>query len=347
MVCCTGVNTDLGMQDLSEIQKQLASLEDKSQLHVDIIQNNDHKTRFYTGLPNWPTFLAVFQYLEPKASRMTLWCGGKTSKQTATLPSSKPGRKRKLALIDELFAVLMRLRLGLLLEDVADRFGVSPATMSRLFITWVVFLAKELRLLFPWPSKELVQKHASKDFNRYPNTRIVIDCTEIFVQRPNSLSSQCLTFSSYKHHNTFKVLVGISPGGVITFVSDLWGGRVSDQLITKECGLLALLSEHDRVMADRGFDIQDLLATKCITLNKPPSLGDQTQLLAKEVEETRRIATVRIHVERAIGRIKTFRILQGVLPISLAHVANEIFCTCAFLSNFCPPVISSEDVDHS
>ena len=94
------------MQDLSEIQKQLASLEDKSQLHVDIIQNNDHKTRFYTGLPNWPTFLAVFQYLEPKASRMTLWCGGKTSKQTATLPSSKPGRKRKLALIDELFAVL-------------------------------------------------------------------------------------------------------------------------------------------------------------------------------------------------------------------------------------------------
>ena len=154
---------------------------------------------------------------------MTLWCGGKTSKQTTTLPSSKPGRKRKLALIDDLFAVLMRLRLGLLLEDVADRFGVSPATMSRLFITWVVFLAKELRLLFPWPSKELVQKHASKDFNRYPNTRIVIDCTEIFIQRPNSLSSQCLTFSSYKHHNTFKVLVGISPGGVITFVSDLWG----------------------------------------------------------------------------------------------------------------------------
>ena len=103
------------------------------------------------------------------------------------------------------------------------------------------------------------------------------------------------------------MLVGISPGGVITFVSDLWGGRVSDQLITKECGLLALLSEHDRVMADCGFDIQ----TKCITLNKPPSLGDQTQLLAKEVEETRRIATVRIHVERAIGRIKTFRIITG------------------------------------
>ena len=326
-----GVNTDLGMEDLQY----------KSELHVDIIRKDDHKTRFYTGLPNWSVFLAVFQYLEPKASRMTLWCGAKTSKQT-TLPTSKPGRKRKLALIDEFFAVLMRLRLGLLLEDTADRFRVSTSTMSRLFITWVIFLAKELRLLFPWPSRELVQKHASEDFSKYPNTRIVIDCTEIFIQRPNSLSSQCLTFSSYKHHNTFKVLIGISPGGVITFVSDLWGGRVSDQQITKDCGLLALLSEHDRVMADRGFDIQDLLATKHITLNKPPSLGEKTQLLAKEVEETRRIAAVRIHVERAIGRIKTYRLLQGVLPISLAHVANEVFSTCAFLTNFSPPVLSSD-----
>ena len=59
-------------------------------------------------------------------------------------------------------------------------------------------------------------------------------------------------------------------------------GRVSDQLITKECGLLALLSEHDRVMADHGFDIQDLLATKCITLNKPPSLVTKLNYLLKK-----------------------------------------------------------------
>ena len=146
----------------------MASLEDKSQLHVDIIQNNDHKTRFYTGLPNWPTFVAVFQYLEPKASRMTLWCGGKTSKQTTTLPSSKPGRKRKLALIDELFAVLMRLRLGLLLEDVADRFGVSPATMSRLFIKWVVFLAKELSTAFSMAVQRISAEACQQGFQLNP-----------------------------------------------------------------------------------------------------------------------------------------------------------------------------------
>ena len=136
---------------------------------------------------------------------MTLWCGGKTSKLKISLLDT-PGRKRKLALTDEFFAVLMQLRLVLLLEDIAHHFGILSTTMSQLFITWVLFLAKELQLLFPWPSKELVQKHASSDFISYPNTRIIIDCTEIFIQRPTSLSSQCLTFSSYKHHNTFNSL---------------------------------------------------------------------------------------------------------------------------------------------
>ena len=59
---------------------------------------------------------------------------------------------------------------------------------------------------------------------------------------------------------------------------------MSDRAITEECGLLPLLSEGDRVMADCGFHIQDLLATRNITLNIPPFLGDRAQLSAKDVE---------------------------------------------------------------
>ena len=91
--------------DVDGLMTQMKLAEDElpsEKWEVTEIKDNDHKTRFYTGLPSWLTFLALFQSLEPKASRMTLWCGNKTSKQTLR-NQSKVGRKRKLALVDEFF----------------------------------------------------------------------------------------------------------------------------------------------------------------------------------------------------------------------------------------------------
>ena len=122
-------------------------------------------------------------------------------------------------------AVLMRLRVGLLTVDVAHRFAVSPATIPRLFTTWITMLAAEMKVIYPWPSKQRIQAWTPLSFKKYLNTRIIIDCTEFFIQRPSSLQGQSLTFLYYKHHNTLKALIEISPGGVITFVSELWGGR--------------------------------------------------------------------------------------------------------------------------
>ena len=109
-------------------------------------------------------------------------------------------------------------------------------------------------------------------FSAYPNTRVVVDCFEIFIERPSLLKANCATFSNYKNHNTFKCLVGVSPAGCVTYMSDLWTGRASDKMITKHCGLVDLLSEGDNVMADRGFDVQDILSAARVTLNIPPTL---------------------------------------------------------------------------
>ena len=95
----------------------------------------------------------------------------------------------------------------------------------------------------------------------YSNIMLARNC----IQRPTSLQSQAITFLSYKHHNTFKALVGISPGGVITYVSELWGGRVSDEVITEKCGILDLIEKGDNIMADRGFEIKELLSRKGAT----------------------------------------------------------------------------------
>ena len=266
---------------------------------VSIIISNDDATMFYTGIPYYRIFKLLSDYMEPILNQVR---------------SGDIGRRRKLTTEEELLSVLTRLRLGLLAEDVARRFQVSPSTYSRIFSTWIRLLAIELKKMFPWPSKELIVKNTPAAFKKYPNTRIIIDCTEFYVQRPSSLQGQALTFSHYKHHNTFKLLLGISPGGVITFISELWGGRVSDKAITEKSGLLDLLEPGDNVMADRGFDISQLLQAKGVTLNIPPFLGQRQQLSSSEVIETRRIASIRIHVERAIGRMKNHRLLQYVIP---------------------------------
>ncbi|XP_066019631.1 uncharacterized protein [Pocillopora verrucosa] len=192
-------------------------------------------------------------------------------------------------------------------------------------------------ILLKWPCKEDIKKTLPRSFCKFPSTRIIIDCTETFLQKPTSPSAQRATWSNYKQHYTMKALVGISPTGYFTFVSKLWTGNVSDRYITEKSGLLDKLEEGDSVMADKGFNIRDLLTRKKVALNIPP-LCKGKQLSKKAVKSTRAIASVWIHVEHAIGRLKDFRILQGNFLVPMLPIADNIFSVCAALCNLLPPL---------
>ena len=242
--------------------------------------------------------------------------------------------------IDELFLVLYRLRCNPLEKDIGDRFGLHPSSISRIVITWINFLYLKLRQLPIWPSRQTVDDTMPACFKaHYPKTRVIIDCTEIFIQMPSSFRAQSQTYSQYKSYNTAKGLVGISPSGLVTFVSHLYGGHVSDKAITDNCGIIDLLEPRDVVMADKGFDIQDFLVPKRVILNITPFLKKKEQLSLEEEAETRRIASVRIHVERAIEHVKNYRILQGVIPLSLHEQLDQIWFICCILTNFLPALV--------
>ncbi|KAK3097617.1 hypothetical protein FSP39_011439 [Pinctada imbricata] len=144
------------IQENASPRQKLKQREDELRKHKwdhRKIRHNDAATKFYTGLPAFALFLWLFNFLRPKAERMSYWTGSKINEERSRFRTSA------LSLIDQMFSVLMRIRLG------------------------------------------------------------------------------------------------ITPSGVISFVSEGWGGRVSDRALTMESGFIDLLDENDSVMADKGFTI--------------------------------------------------------------------------------------------
>ena len=318
-------------QQVSSCKEKISRLEKENavllqcQFSLDKIKDDNAAILFYTGFSNYETLMSFYHYVEPKLQKMQYWKGEKHLKANQPYQEkdkNKSGPSRKLSHLDEFLLVLMRLKAGLFVQDLADRFGISTSLVSRICITWINLLYLELNDIFPFPSQELVRKNMPQEFAEYPTTRIILDCSEIFIQRPSAMLAQSETWSDYKHHNTWKVLVGITPNGQVSYLSHLWGGRVSDKQITRESGVLDLLDAGDNVMVDRGFDISNIVPDG-VTVNMPPFLAGRDQISAAETEETMTIASVRIHVERAIGRMKTYHILDGTLPNTLSPYATQ------------------------
>ena len=143
-----------------------------------------------------------------------------------------------------------------------------------------------------------------------------LHCLEVFINRPTSLVPRSQTWLSYKHHNTVKVLIGISPQSTISYVSQAWGGQTSDKFLTVNCEILNKLLPGGLVLADRGFTIVESVMFQQAQLAIPSFTKGKDQLDPVNVEKTRRIANVCTHVERVIGLLcRKYSILSKIRPI--------------------------------
>ena len=112
-----------------------------------------------------------------------------------------------------------------------------------------------------------------------------------------------------------------------------WGGRVSDNEITLKSRFLDYLQHGDCILADRGFTIAEELASCGATLKIPHLAKEKIQMSGKEVDASRKISNVRIHVERVIGRLRKFRILQSNVPMTQFKLFNDVMIIIAGLVN--------------
>lgn len=209
--------TDLTGTDIEELEnenKMLQNrLQDKQGLMVEGFMENvlksDQSVKKYTGVPSKKVLNGLFEILDEHESSLKYWSGQKSAKEMKYQEQGgKPGPKRKLTKYQEFILTLLRLRLGLVTFFLADMFGVSNSRVSQIFTTWITFMSSVFGRFVKWQSKEMNMKCMPLSFKKkFPRTRSIIDCTELFVQKPRTPSAQSTTYSSYKHHNTFKSLV--------------------------------------------------------------------------------------------------------------------------------------------
>ena len=140
----------------------------------------------------------------------------------------------------------------------------------------------ELKGLCEMPESESSEK--AKQFGKFPLVRVILDCTEVYTQKPSSLQANKDIYSNYKNHNTFKYLVGVSPHPAVVYVSQAWGGRASDKHITGQSqNLIEALNPGEQVMVDRGFAIESILVPKGVQLVIPDFKGQgRSQLTETE-----------------------------------------------------------------
>ena len=308
-------------EELKKKNKELA-------FGVHKIEENDDATKFYTGLPAWRVFLHLYHFLSPYIV---------SSSTTALSPENG------------LLLVLVRLRLALLMEDLASLFNVSPSVASRTFQKYLQVMYCRLRFLIACPSREVMNQNMPMIFKQlYPNCRCTIDCSEIFIETPTYFEARNKTYSNYKKHNTVKFLIGVSPCGAISFLSHCWGGRVSDKNLTQESNFYKLLEPGDIILADHGLTITDDIAMHGAVLKIPAFTRGKSQLSQRDVEVSKELSRVRIHIERVIGLLKNkYTLLKGPLPfnilkhkgdVGLANI-DKILVVCAALTSMCSSVV--------
>lgn len=221
-------NHILQMQKLApEERKELLSLSFKDQVLA-----TDKSVHKFTGMLTKKLLLGIFNIIDKNVT-INYWRGPNKNIESKSKQKTC-GRSLKITKFDQYLMTIIHIRQGASLSWLSPLFNLSESSASVTIITWVDVLYRVFKNWLIWPSADQVKKHLPTSYpEQYRDTRVILDCTEFYTVKPSNCSAQAATYSLYKHHNTVKALIGITPTGLITFVSDVYGGNTSDRFITE------------------------------------------------------------------------------------------------------------------
>ncbi|XP_064469947.1 uncharacterized protein LOC135384684 [Ornithodoros turicata] len=215
-------------------------------------------------------------------------------------------RSANLTLENKLLIFLMKMKRGISFRVLGVQFGMHETTASRIFHAVLGILSHATLSWIHKPSLETICATSPPCFREhYPDCTMIVDCTEVKTEAPPEIRQKHNLFSSYKNGYTLKFLVAIAPNGMVIFKSAAFGGQCTDTDITVRSGFMTLVSAGDIILADKGFPgIRASVTETNATLLMPPFSCGNIPFTPEEIDDVYHISNVRVHVERAIQRLK-------------------------------------------
>ena len=261
----------------------------------------------------------------------------------------RPATEKTFSYETQYLIVMMICRHGLDFKFVGYMANVSNVTIGRIFNGWVVFLSTLYNQLNLRPDQKFLQAKMPEIFMKtgHGTTDLVIDATEFRFNKASNLDLSGLMFSHYKNTTTGKALVGIAPHGMGIIFSEVYPGSISDTEITEKTDVLSYVSEDHEIMSDRGFSIQDLCAIKGVSLNRPKQKDSNSgKFQHGEIHKNFDITSTRIHVERFIGRVRNWRILNNIWPMNRTDLLSSTWQMICHTVNLVFPPIGPNEMDY-
>ena len=113
--------------------------------------------------------------------------------------------RSKLSSFDMLLMFLIKIRLNLFDDDIGYRYTQFIEQLFQEIFTVLDVMAAETSNLIKWPDQVTLQETMPSSFRRFFKKCcvIIIDCSEVFIERPSDLLACAQVWSNYKHHSIY------------------------------------------------------------------------------------------------------------------------------------------------
>lgn len=270
--------------------------------------------------------------------------------------------------MQELVMFLLMMKAGIDTAVISLLFNLSEARTTAIFFRWLVIVHTFLDKIMPNPTKaDLDLCRPKRYLSRWgKNVRMTIDTFPITIARPTEPKLNNTFYNSYYARHVAKILLGIAPIGGVTLCSQAYPGKITDNDITEAAKVVDMVDRGESVSADKGFTCFLMFTDQGKVLLTPlrrdaqrkskatatDPVGGEAKKKGKKISQYGQaeaiqglsVAKLRSDVERAIARVKDWKILQRIWPLHRLDLISMTVRVAAQMTNFLGPLVPDDNL---